>query len=102
MLGVNSKKVKGNVVWNIWAVCPYCKTNYQVDLSPGIEADTTLIPCYPCWQRYEENPINVPTDLLFATNLIEAEKILRKLWLDLDVTDPDFRYYKRFIRDNFS
>lgn len=101
VLGVSSKKIKDRVIWSIWAVCPYCKKNYEVELSLGITADTTLIPCFFCWDRYEENPIDVPVELLFASNLSEAKVILKELWLDIDIPEPDFSYFKRFVKDNF-
>lgn len=101
MLGASSRQTNREIVWDIQAACPYCKKVFKVDLSPGTKANTTLIPCYPCWDQFENNPIPIPTDLLFANSKDEAEKELRKLWLELDIPEPNFRYYKKFIEKNF-
>lgn len=102
MLRLISRKEQNDVILSVWATCQYCKANFKVDLAPNTEPDTILIPCYKCWKRYEgDDPLPIPHEILFATNRHEAEVAVKQVWLDLDVPEPDFRYFKKFVADNF-
>jgi len=95
------RSTKKDFVWNINASCRYCKSIHNVELAPGTKANTILIPCYKCWLKYEKNPLPIPEELKTCKTKFEANTILKKIWLDTDIPESDFRYFKEWITTNF-